>query len=349
MNRLTIASAATAAPMGAQVYQEEIAARAASSLANHGEWHVDRVIARSLRSPLPGTHRLPSGWMTNAGVRQRDLVGRALYRRSDVVHRMNLELPPGPTEVVTLHDVVAWRFDDESDPVPAAAAELRRAAAVICVSEFSAQEAIDLLGIRDPYVVPNGVSPDFLDAAPLPESVLTELGVDGRYVLIAGGAATRKNLEGLADAWPIVRAAVPDLSLVLSGPEHQRRTSLFAHQPGTHLVGRIPGEMVPGLVAAAAVVVVPSLYEGFGLPALEAMAAGTPVVAANTSSLPEVVGDAARLVEPTGAAIAEGIIDAVRNPDDAMTARARERARIFTWERSAAAHAEVWAKVAAGR
>ncbi|HKX68704.1 MAG TPA: glycosyltransferase [Intrasporangium sp.] len=275
-------------------------------------------------------------------------LGRLFYGRHPVSHRMNLELPPAPRgDVITIHDVVAWRFPDESPPVPAAAEEARRAAAVICVSEFSASEAQDLLGIGDPHVVHNGVDTAFFDATPHDSTTLKQWGIERRYVLHAGGAARRKNLEALAAAWPLVRAARPDLDLVLAGPPHRRRTDLFASLPGTHLVGRLADQAVPGLVAAASVVVIPSLYEGFGLPALEAMAAGVPVVAAATSSLPEVVGDGGLLVEPTGDAIAEGIIDATSDHAGltTMVAAGRARARQFTWERSAREHARIWASV----
>ena len=347
MPRLTIATSATAVPMGAQVYQEEISSRAASALQEEGAgWQVTRVVVRSLRSPLPGNRRLPMGWVSGASAGARRQIGRLLYPGGAVVHRMNLELPPAShADVITLHDVVSWKFPDESPPVPAAAEEARRAAAVICVSHFSAAEAVDLLGISDPVVVHNGVDRRFFDAAPADPALLATLGVNGPYVLTAGGASRRKNLEGLAAAWPKVHSSRPDLTLVLSGPEHPRRTELFRGLSGVRLVGRVPGDAVPGLIAAAAAVVVPSLYEGFGLPALEGMAAGVPVVAARTSSLPEVVGDGGILVEPTPDDLAQGILAAVAGGAEVarMVEIGRRRSRDFTWERSAAGHARVWA------
>ena len=177
---------------------------------------------------------------------------------------------------------------------------------------------------------------------------LAALGVTSPYVLAAGGASSRKNLDGLAQAWPRIHDARPDLSLVLSGPEHPRRTQLFRGLPDVRLVGRLPSAQVPALVSAAAAVIVPSHYEGFGLPALEAMAARTPVVAASTSALPEVVGDAGTLVDPSPHGIAEGVLHAVSGDSSVSEAvsRARTRAAHFTWERSAAGHAAVWTSVA---
>lgn len=349
MPRLTIASNASALPMGAQVYEEQIASRAPAALAAYGDWRVDRVRVRSLRSPLDGTHRLPMGWVTGASTRTRRIIGRAIYPRHAIVHRTNLELPPGPhLDVITLHDVVSWRFPDESPPVPAAAEEARRAAAVICVSAFSAAEAVDLLGIRDPHVVHNGVDPRYFEAQPLGEAELAAMGVRGPYVLTAGGVSRRKNLEGLADAWPIVHAARPELTLVLAGPEHPRRSELFGGLPGVRLVGRVSDTALAGLYASASAVVVPSLHEGFGLPALEGMAAGVPVVAARTSALPEVVGDGGVLVEPTTDGLVEGILYAVSGDSEVvrLAGLGRQWARGFTWEKSAAGHAAVWASLA---
>lgn len=351
MPRLTIATTATAVPMGAQSYQHHVVSRAAGaleSLAEPGErWELRHVVARSLRSPLPGTLRLPMGWLAGASPRGRAAAGRLAYGRGGLVHRMDLELPPGPHEVVTLHDVVAWRYADESAPVAAAAEELRRAAAVVCVSAFTATEATDLLGVRNPVVVPNGVDERYFSARPLPADALAELGIHGPFVLTAGGSSERKNLAALAEAWPRVHGARPDVTLVLAGPPHPRRTELFAALPGVRLVGRLPDDVLPGLYAAASVVVVPSLVEGFGLPALEGLAAGVPVVAANRTSLPEVVGDGGLLVDPTARGIADGVLDVLAGGDavKAMVRRGRERSRLFTWAASAEGHARVWRSI----
>lgn len=344
--RLTIATMATDTPMGAQHYQERIASGAQAALddLDPGGWTARRLVFRSLRSPLPGDRRMPVRWASNAGARSRRALGRMLYG-TGVTHRMSLELPPAAHgDVVTLHDVVAWRYPDESAPVPAARAELADADAVICVSQFTADEASTFLGLRNAHVVHNGVDERYFDAEPLSHAALAELGVPEEFVLHAGGAGARKNLEALAEAWPRVQRQRPGLALVLAGPQHPRRDTLFRGMPGVHLTGRLPDEVMPGLISRALAVVVPSLYEGFGLPALEAMAANTPLVAADTSALPEVVGDGGILVAPTGAGLYEGLM-AASSGDAALGAlvvRGRARAEMFTWNRSAEGHARVW-------
>lgn len=347
MQRLVLATSATDNPMGAQHYQESIATRADAALLRMSdtEWGVHRVVARSMRSSLAGTARLPMGRLRRAGLRERALLGRLLYPRHAVVHRMDLTLPPPPgPQVVTLHDVVAWRFPDEEEPAAAAVEELRSADAVICVSAFTAQEAAELLGLRQTVVVPNGVDDHFFNARALSDAALERLGVHGPFALYAGGSAARKNLASLATAWQSLRDRVPEAQLVLAGPRSVGRDALFADMDSVVHVGRVDVAILTGLMASASVVVVPSTYEGFGLPALEALAVGTPLVCARTSSLPEVVGDAALLVEPTSSDIASGLeavlLDQVNHA--AMTERGRARAARFTWNVSADRHARVW-------
>lgn len=353
MPKLVLATFASATVMGAQVYERAIDQRAEVALGGAaGTWTVERVVVRSLRSPLTGNRRLPAEWIRNAPVHVRGMAARAIYPRSDLVHRMKVGLPPAPgRDVLTLHDIGPWKFSDEASPPPAAQEELKRARAIVTPSSFSASEIVDLFGVDDPVVIPNGFDRKrFIEAEALDAATRLRLGITSAYVLAAGGASERKNLRGLAAAWAQVRSARPDLSLVLAGPPHPGRTALFADLPGVVMVGRVDDDLVPGLMAGARALVVPSLYEGFGLPALEGMAVGIPVVAVRASSLPEVVGDAGILVEPSPAALAEGVIWATS--DDSEVARlvslGKTRSEQFSWERSAQAHADLWRRLAGG-
>lgn len=349
---LTIATTAVENPMGAQAYEQAILRQAQSALQEVGQsWEVRNLVTRSIRSPLPGDRRLPMGWLHGAGLEARRAIGRITYPRSSVVHRMDLVLPPPPgPDVVTLHDVVAWLFDDESAPVKAAITELRRADAVICVSQFTATQAQEHLGLDNPVVVPNGVDSRYFTAQPLDAATLGNLGLAAPYLLYAGGSARRKNLPALAEAWRRVAKARPEWTLALAGPTSPARTQLFAGLPRVVHLGRLPDELMPGLMRAAHAAVVPSLYEGFGLPALEAMAARTPLVASARASIPEVVGDGGVLVEPSSEALAEGL-EFVTSGDASIPtvcARGFARAQQFTWANSALGHAKVWREVAGG-
>jgi glycosyltransferase involved in cell wall biosynthesis len=341
--RLGLATLAVGEPMGQQLYERELVGRAGDALGAH--WDVDQIVVKTMRSPLPGTIRIPSRLLIGASPELRRAAGRLIYRRHDVVHRFDLRLPPAPhPEVLTVHDVVPWRFPDEGQPPSDAAASARRAAVVVCPSQFSADEVARQLGVEDPVAIHNGVNRTFFGATPLPEADLDALGIRAPFVLHAGGCTERKNLAGLAGAWTLLRAARPDTMLVLMGPPDARRDRLFGPLAGTVRTGRVDDDTVRGVMAASAAVVVPSTYEGFGLPALEAMAVGVPVVAADRSSLPEVCGDGAYLVEPDGPGLAEGLEAALdRGPEtEDMIARGRRRAGLFTWEASAAAHAGLW-------
>jgi glycosyltransferase involved in cell wall biosynthesis len=346
MNRLTIATLADPGAMGQKVYENEIATRSESELGER--WQVRFTVGSGMRTTSASTRRLPARVYSSGSGTLRRAAGRALYGRGGVVHRMDLRLPPAPgTEVVTIHDVVSWRFPDEGQPPATVHDEVRRARAVICPSHFSAAEIIATFGIPAPIVIPNGVDSRFADAEPFDDDALNRLGLRAPFMLHTGGCSLRKNLDGLAAAWDIVHRKRPELSLVLAGPPHVRRDQLFKHRPGTVLPGRLPDDVLPRLMASAAVVVVPSLYEGFGLPALEAMAAGAPVVAARRGSMPEVCANAAVLTEPTGEELADAVIevcDGGAHITD-QVARGRRRASQFTWEASAAEHANVWKSV----
>jgi glycosyltransferase involved in cell wall biosynthesis len=323
------------APMGQQHYDTQLQR---ALLAESGDdWAFDARSVAPLRASAPGAIRLPGRALRRAPLYASAAVGSLAYGRSELVHRLDLRVPPrlGP-ELLTVHDLPPLRFDDEGTLPRWAAASARRARGVICPSEFAAREVRELLGVERTWVVPYGVDPAFADAQPL--------AVDGRFVLHAAGATERKNLSGLAEAWRRLVEEVEDVELVLCGPPDPRRDELFSSLPRTRIVGRLPVERVAGLMRAAAAVVVPSVYEGFGLPALEGMAAGVPVVAAARGALPEVCGDAALLVEPTREGIAAGLRAVLE--DEEVARRLGEagpaRAAGFTWAKAARATLAVY-------
>jgi glycosyltransferase involved in cell wall biosynthesis len=344
--RLALASLAVDQPMGQQVYEQQLIHRAPSELGDG--WVVDNVQVRTMRSHLNGSARVPSRLLAQSSPSLRRAAGRLLYRGHDVVHRLDLRLPPAPDpEILTVHDVVGWRFPDEATPPADAGDTARRAVTVVCPSQFSADEVHAVLGVETPVAIHNGVDGRFFAGQAMDEEGLAGLGIRRPFVLHAGGCTLRKNLTGLAGAWAKLHPSRLDSSLVLMGPTDERRNRLFDPLPGTVRLGRVDDITALGVLAAASAVVVPSLYEGFGLPALEGMAVGVPVVAARRSSLPEVCGSDALLVEPDGNGLAEGLEAALSESHEiaAMVERGRERARQFTWEASLALHADIWRSV----
>ena len=223
----------------------------------------------------------------------------------------------------------------------------KRVRQIIAISEFTKQRVIELLGVSAAkiVVIPNGVDARFsprssgeIEAAKRGLSI-----ADSRYLLCVGSLEPRKNLLRLFEAWRKAQALTPDdVVLVVAGPAANAR--VFGSAPignipsRVHFTGYVSDEFLPSLYSGALAVVYPSLYEGFGLPPLEAMACGAPVVTSNNTSLPEVVGDGAVLVDPYDVdSIAEGIVrvlssGAVR---DVLRAKGLARASQFTWERTA--------------
>lgn len=299
----------------------------------------------SLRQALDADRRLPLARVQAAPWAVQRAAGAWTYRGFDLVHRMDLRLPPaaGP-EVLTVHDVAPLRYDDEGPMPRAAARSAQRASVVVCPSAFAAGELRDHLGARRVEVIPNGLDAAVLEAEPFTVAELGLHGVPSRFVLHTGGATKRKNLTSLAAAWPAVRAAHREVFLVLCGPDDNRRTGLFGDLDGTLILGKVPREVLVRLMAAASAVVVPSLYEGFGLPALEGLACGVPVVAANTSSLGEVTGGHASLVPPNADGLADGLVTVLdggrADPEDG-----RRFAQQFTWEASARSYLRLYREV----
>ena len=177
-----------------------------------------------------------------------------------------------------------------------------------------------------------------------------------RFLLYVGTVEPRKNLARVIAAMETVAQRVPDCSLVLAGPRGWKDGDVLAaarpleEQGRVVRLGRVPEEDLPVLYGLAEGLVYPSLYEGFGLPVLEAMQCGCPVITSNVSSLPEVAGDAGLLVDPTSVeAIAEAMERVLSSPlqQEAMKLRGIRRARLFSWRRCAEDTVAVYERVLA--
>jgi glycosyltransferase involved in cell wall biosynthesis len=236
--------------------------------------------------------------------------------------------------VLTVHDLAVLRHPEAFNRWTRTYSRLllprlaRAAARVIAVSDFTAREAVELLGVDSGLVrvVPHGVEAPFTPDGPA---------ADGDYVLAVGTLEPRKNLERVLEA---ARRAGVELRV--------------AGAPGWGAVeveslGFVDDERLAELYRGAACLVYASLYEGFGLPVLEAMACGTPVVTSAGSAMAELANGAAVLVDPLNVdAIAAGIEEAVRRGAE-LRAKGIERARGYTWEAAARATVEVYREAAA--
>jgi glycosyltransferase involved in cell wall biosynthesis len=271
-------------------------------------------------------------------------------------------LSPCPT-VVTIHDLIFLRYPEAFHPLKRmyltamTGWSARHATHVITVSDSTRQDVVELLGVRPERVttVHNGVSERFI---PVPEQAksafLARQGVRGRTVLYIGTLEPRKNLTTLLQSFATIAAKsdFEDVTLIIGGSKGWYYDEIFATAERLGLtasgrvrfLGRVPDDDLPLWYNVATVFAYPSLYEGFGLPALEAMACGTPVVASSTPALREVVDTAGITLDPGDMAAWAGALErllAGGEEAERLKEAGLRRASEFTWERSAAETARV--------
>jgi len=289
--------------------------------------------------------------------------------RPDVFHAPHYVLPPAVRcrSVVTIHDCIHLMFPQYLPNRAAYAyarasmwAAARRSDRILTVSEASKRDILHFFNVKPEkiVVVYNAIDEHF-SATPSEEQVARikeRYQLDHKFVLYVGNIKPHKNLVRLIEAFSQLRRTHDDLKLLIIGDEISRLPALrrAVHRNKLHkfvrFLGYLKDDTLTVLYRLASVFVFPSLYEGFGLPPLEAMASGTPVVTSNVSSLPEVTGDAAVLVDPYDIdSIGDGMRRILDDPRLAAELRVKglKRAREFSWERSVEKTQRVYREVAA--
>jgi len=278
----------------------------------------------------------------------------AMATGADLLHSSGSSTPRFPLTptIMTVHDVIPLIFDDGLSPRTVERfrvqmqAGIRKARGIIVVSENTRTDLLSLFPV-DPakvVVIPWGSLPPPAQVAPELRAVtLAQVEIRAPFVLAFAGGARRKNTEGVLRAFARMRTTEAMLVLVgLNDPASRTSAAKLADELGcgarVRLLNYVDDDTLEIVLQSADVLVYASLYEGFGLPLLEAMSRAVPVVASRTSSIPEVAGDAALLVDPTDPDEIAAAVDLVLNDADRrvqMTSRGLARAAKFTWDDTA--------------
>jgi glycosyltransferase involved in cell wall biosynthesis len=288
--------------------------------------------------------------------------------RLDLFHSTHYVLPAlTPSKsVVTIHDCIHLMFPEyrryhlgHAYARTSLYTAAHKSDRILTVSEQSKRDILKFFDVPPEKIVvtPNAID-DRLSVPPSEEQVTQtreRYQLSQSYLLYVGNIKPHKNLERLIEAFHLVRMqGRSELELLIIGDEISKLQALrrAVHKYDIHryvrFFGYVPDMTLSVLYRLASVFVFPSLYEGFGLPPLEAMASGTPVVTSNVSSLPEVVGDAAMLVDPHSAeAIADGILKVLRSTHlrEDLRQRGLRRAQEYSWARSVRRVREVYGEV----
>ena len=296
-------------------------------------------------------------WRTGLGLAELALANYSplpvldfLCRGADVFHASALiRRPPSRVRLTaTVHDMTCFLMP-ELHPADNLRADrsyadvMRRADGLIAVSECTRRDTIRVLGIPENRitVIHSGIAPAFFDPPPdAVAAVRQRYGLNRPFVLFVGTIEPRKNLDTLLDAFQNLPASLRETcDMVVAGPKGWAPAATLARLQKVKYLGYVPEADMAPLTAAATVFAYPSLYEGFGFPVAQAMAAGVPVVTSNLSSLPEVAGDAALLVDPRSTSeLCAALTRLLQSPDlcSELARRGRTRAQDFRWEVCAA-------------
>jgi len=259
----------------------------------------------------------------------------------------------GKALTATVHDMTCWLTPEFHTAANITAdrrfAEriLTRADGLIAVSENTRQDAIRLLNLNPGKIVAihSGVPDEYFDVTDAEAArVRSQLKLNKPFILHIGTIEPRKNLDALLDAYLLLAPSVREsVDLVFAGPMGWAASTtskrILSGLPGVRYLGYVPEQDIPGLTKAAAVFAYPSLYEGFGFPVAQAMAAGVPVLTSNNSCLPEITGAGAIHVDPRSpSGIREGLDEILLSPSTAaaVAAAGREKAQEYRWDLCAA-------------
>jgi len=288
------------------------------------------------------------------------------YPATDVFHSARILNPPKRAKLTaTIHDLTCWLLPETHLPANVAFDRIlaervwKRADGVITVSESSRNDAVRLLRLsREKIQVIYPGIPDayFSVQRQDADSLRNRLRLVRPHLLYVGTIEPRKNVDLLLDAYAGLSDSVSsEFDLVIAGPRgwssQATMDRLAAAPPRVRYLGYVPEDDLPALFAGAAAFVFPSLYEGFGFPVAQAMAAGVPVITSGVSSLPEVTGGAAVLIDPhSPGELRDAISNLLTSPSRlaALSEGGRAAARRFSWPAAAAQSLEFFARVAGG-
>ncbi|HEV3333740.1 MAG TPA: glycosyltransferase family 1 protein [Bryobacteraceae bacterium] len=310
-------------------------------------------------SPLTHQHSVAGWWPTFSGLASLALANHAgippgglSARYADIFHASSLlRTPPRHGRLTaTIHDMTCWLMP-ELHPEANRRADrsfaeiLKRADAVIAVSQSTKDDSVRVLGLAPEKitVIHSGVSQAFFD---VPNDAIWRVkqryGLARPFVLFIGTIEPRKNLDTLLDAYTSLEPALQvEYELVVAGPPGwaTQKTMARLRGKGIRYLGYVPETDLAPLTAAATVFAYPSLYEGFGFPVAQAMAAGVPVITSNVSALPEITGNAALLVDPRSILELRNALTRLLSSCDLRAEqieRGRYYARGFRWDVCAA-------------